>query len=172
MSETVRPFRAIYLIPHFSPVVIEDEASMRHVKGTLRMVLEDDVWNAAARGEDLGKVPPMRMVKPLGALERGGVRMPRSRGMSDDELHHHLWTVVEALALLGVYLLNTDGLTDRELYDGLRDHYLRQPAILVPAALGYAYCIDAMAPGPMVVRREPHLPRPRGTKGSVLQPAM
>lgn len=172
MSESIRPFQVMYVIPFFAPIVIEDPANVGTVRGVLRMVLEDDVWNAAARGEDLGPVPPLRMVKPIGALERSGVKMPRSRGLDAAEVHERLWTVIDALAFLGVFLLHTDALSDRELYDALREHCLRQPAILVPAALGYGYCVDLMASEPLNTARDERLPRPQRPKRTVLQPSM
>lgn len=48
-----------------------------------------------------------------------GVEVPSGRELADDEVATHLWTVIAALSRLGVYLLNTNHLTDRQLYERL-----------------------------------------------------
>lgn len=78
-----------------------------------------DAWES---GED-GEIP-------LALLEEIGIAMPPDVELGDDELHARLWQVIRGIAELGMYLENTDHLSDRQLY-----RYLREDALLVPEFL-------------------------------------
>lgn len=62
----------------------------------------------------------------LQQLEEIGVCPPPPGDVGDTELSLVLWELIDALAGLGIYLLHTDHLTDRELYDRLMLHVLRE----------------------------------------------
>lgn len=63
-------------------------------------------------------------------LMEKGVELPDPESISDDDLRTKLWEVLSGLAELRVYLGDTDGLSDRELYAKLYHDVLR---IEVPA---------------------------------------
>jgi hypothetical protein len=60
----------------------------------------------------------------LQQLEEIGVYPPTSGDVGDMELSLVLWELIDALAGLGIYLIHTDHLTDRELYERLTLHVL------------------------------------------------
>jgi len=62
----------------------------------------------------------------LKQLEEIGVYPPTSEDVGDMELSLVLWELIDALAGLGIYLIHTDHLTDRELYERLTLHVLRE----------------------------------------------
>jgi len=62
-------------------------------------------------------------------LQSAGIRVPHPQLVSDTEIHGVLWDVLDGLARMHVYLLSTDHLSDRELYEILWRKYLSQ---LVP----------------------------------------
>lgn len=77
-------------------------------------------------------------------LEKGGVALPEPDSMPDSELHDKLWEVIRAMALLGQYLVNTDHLSDRGLYEVLWNEILREPTSVSPDASNAYACIDLL----------------------------
>jgi len=71
-------------------------------------------------------------VVPIELLAERGTAMPASSDLDDESLHHKLWEIIEAMASIGIFLESTDHLSDRDLYDYLRDDALRQPTVLFP----------------------------------------
>lgn len=81
-------------------------------------------------------------------LENAGFELPALNQLGDDrELAVKLKELIERLATLGAYLLNTDHLSDRELYEYLYDDGLREEAVLFPENPSYAYVIDLTGSG-------------------------
>ena len=101
----------------------------------------------------------------LEQLREVGVYMPPEGELPHDSLlQRQLWEVIETLADLGVFLLHTDHLGDRELYRLLEGRILREPVRDLPPSEGVAEFIDvgvwAGANAPQVADRDRLLPRP------------
>lgn len=80
-------------------------------------------------------------------LENSGLEIPPSNELDDDALPSKLREIVERMATLGAYLLHTNHLTDRELYDYLFTDGLREEAVLFPENPNYAYIVDLTGSG-------------------------
>jgi hypothetical protein len=98
-------------------------------------------------------------------LEEVGVVLPPEDAWRDDgELHRHLWEVIETLADLGIFLLRTDHLSDRELYRLLEGRILREPVRDLPPSAGVHEYVDlgnlAGLDAPRVEDRDRLLPKP------------
>jgi hypothetical protein len=66
-----------------------------------------------------------------------------SQGLSDDALTLELWRLVRAMADRGMYLSDTDHLSDRELYDLLLDRVLDEETKAMPVGSGWGCYISA-----------------------------
>jgi len=80
-------------------------------------------------------------------LENAGVELPASEEIDDDELIRKLVEVIDQMASLGAYLLHTNHLSDRALYEYLYHDGLREEAVLFPENASYAYMIDLTGSG-------------------------
>lgn len=80
-------------------------------------------------------------------LETSGVEVPPPDQLDDTALTHKLPELFQRLAALGVYLLHTNHLSDRELYYYLYHEAFREEAVLFPENPTYAYIIDLTANG-------------------------
>ncbi len=80
-------------------------------------------------------------------LENSGLEIPAPDQLDDAALTSKLKEIVERMASLGAYLLHTNHLTDRELYNYLYCDGLREEAVLFPENPSYAYMIDLTGSG-------------------------
>lgn len=80
-------------------------------------------------------------------LENSGLEIPASDTLDNDALTIKLKEIIERMASLGAYLLHTNHLSDRELYDYLYHDGLREEAVLFPENPSYAYMIDLTGSG-------------------------
>ena len=85
--------------------------------------------------------------QPFQVLTESGISLPSSDELDDSELTAKLWEVINALALLHVYLHNTNHLSDRELYVQLWSESLREEMVLQPDDANYACYIDMIGSG-------------------------
>jgi len=79
-------------------------------------------------------------------LEHQIVPVPPQDLASDEDLHDELWTVVEALAASGVFILNSDHLCDRDLYARLYYRILDEPTRCLPPESEASEFIDCLHP--------------------------
>jgi hypothetical protein len=84
----------------------------------------------------------------LRLLENSGLEVPAPDQFDDnDALTAKLKQIVERMATLGAYLLHTNHLSDRALYEYLYHDGLREEAVLFPENPSYAYMIDLTGSG-------------------------
>ena len=83
----------------------------------------------------------------LRLLENSGLEVPPPDQLNDDALTAKLKEIVERMASLGAYLLHTNHLADRGLYEYLYHDGLREEAVLFPENPSYAYMIDLTGSG-------------------------
>ena len=104
------------------------------------------------------------MTTNLQQLREVGLEVPAATDLADRALQQHLWEVIETLADLGIYLLHTDHLDDRQLYALLQGQVLREPVRDLPPSEGVSEFIDLAAKlesgPPSVVDRDRFLPKP------------
>lgn len=83
----------------------------------------------------------------LHLLENSGFVVPCPEDLDETELTIRLGEVIQQMASLGAYLMKTNHLSDRELYEYLYQKGLREEAILFPENPSYAYMIDLTGSG-------------------------
>ena len=80
-------------------------------------------------------------------LKPTGPEIPSPDQLDDATLMCDLLSLIQRLRTLGVYLIQTNHLSDRELYEYLYHHALREEATLYPDNPTYAYIIDPIGNG-------------------------
>ena len=83
----------------------------------------------------------------LRLLENSGLEVPAPESLDDDALKIKLKEIIERMASVGSYLLHTNHLSDRELYEYLYHDALREETVLFPENPSYAYMIDLTGSG-------------------------
>ena len=83
----------------------------------------------------------------LRLLENSGLDIPAPDQLDDNTLGAKLLEIIQRMAALGAYLLHTDHLSDRQLYEYLYQDGLREEAVLFPENPSYAYMIDLTGSG-------------------------
>lgn len=100
----------------------------------------------------------------LAQLRELGIEVPPASSLDEAALSARLWEVIEGLARLNVFLVATDHLTDRELYDRLESRVLREEVREVPPEPGVREYIDLGASEGGLEKtssgRDARLPRP------------
>ncbi len=86
-------------------------------------------------------------VSLLQILHDSDLKVPAPDDLDDSELTARLWEIIERMSSLGAYLLNTNHLSDRELYEYLYNDGLREQATLFPEDPTYAYTLDIVGGG-------------------------
>src|SRR5215472_1416913 len=80
-------------------------------------------------------------------LESAGVALPPPESLTDEELTAKLWEVIQKLALLHVFIEQTDHLSDRELYTHLWTDTLREETKALPLSANSAWRIQMLGSG-------------------------
>lgn len=80
-------------------------------------------------------------------LAQGGIVLPNPDDLDDGQLPAKLWEVIRAMAMLRIFLYNTNHLSDRELYGALWHEVLREEGPLLPANSDSACHIDLVDSG-------------------------
>src|SRR5258708_17112706 len=80
-------------------------------------------------------------------LEQAGLSLPPPDSLKDEELTAKLWEVIQKLALLRVFIEQTDHLSDRELYTHLWTDSLREETKAFLLAANSAYHIQLLSGG-------------------------
>ena len=83
----------------------------------------------------------------LRLLENSGLEVPAPETLDNDALRVKLKELVEKMASVGAYLLHTNHLSDRDLYEYLYYEALREETVLFPENPSYAYMIDLTGSG-------------------------
>jgi len=83
----------------------------------------------------------------LRLLENSGLEVPPPESLDDDALKIKLKDIIDRMAAVGSYLLHTNHLSDRDLYEYLYHEALREETVLFPENPGYAYMIDLTGSG-------------------------
>lgn len=80
-------------------------------------------------------------------LETAGVSLPPPDSLDDQKLNEKLWEVIHALALLRIFVEETDHLSDRELYSQLWIDSLREETKTLPPAANSATHLPMIGSG-------------------------
>lgn len=83
----------------------------------------------------------------LRLLENSGLEVPAPESLDDDALKLKLKEIIDRMASVGAYLLHTNHVTDRDLYEYLYNDALREETVLFPENPSYAYMIDLTGSG-------------------------
>ena len=83
----------------------------------------------------------------LRLLENSGLEVRPPDQIDDETLSLKLKELIERMASMGAYLLHTNHLSDRALYEYLYREGLREEAVLFPENPSYAYMIDLTGSG-------------------------
>ncbi len=83
----------------------------------------------------------------LRLLENAGLEVPAPETLDDDALKVNLKELIDRMASVGAYVLHTNHLSDRDLYDYLYHDALREETVLFPENPSYAYMIDLTGSG-------------------------
>jgi len=75
------------------------------------------------------------------------MELPAPEELADSQLTAKLWEVIRGLAMLRMFLYNTDHLSDRELYEKLWHEVLREENPVMPVNENSACHIDLVSSG-------------------------
>jgi hypothetical protein len=83
----------------------------------------------------------------LRLLENSGMEVLAPESLDDDALKIKLKEMIDRMASLGAYVLHTNHVSDRDLYEYLFHEALREETVLFPENPSYAYMIDLTGSG-------------------------
>lgn len=85
--------------------------------------------------------------RPYDVLIESGLSLPEPHQLSEEEITAKLWEVMGALALMNVYVLSTDHLSDRQLYHRLITDSLQEETVMIPHNPAFRCYIDLVSSG-------------------------
>ena len=100
-------------------------------------------------------------------LTDAGMDLPDPDAIDDDHLPAKLWEVIHGLARIRVFLMDTDHLSDRELYEVLWRRVLREEHEVVADDHDSAWHVELLQSG-----RNRHPPVPEVIRRRAVQAAM
>ena len=100
--------------------------------------MEESFWKHVVDYEEAGWTTNFQQ------LEAAGVSLPTPDSLNDQELTVKLWEVIHKLALLRVFIEQTDHLSDRELYRHLWTDSLREETKALQPAANSAWHIQIL----------------------------
>jgi len=100
--------------------------------------MEESFWKHVVDYEEAGWTTNFQQ------LETAGVSLPPPDSLNDQELTAKLWEVIHKLALLQVFIEQTDHLSDRELYTHLWTDSLREETKALPPVASAAWHIQIL----------------------------
>jgi hypothetical protein len=80
-------------------------------------------------------------------LVQGGMELPAPEELDDSQVTAKLWELIRGLAMLRMFLYNTNHLSDRELYEELWHEVLREENPAMPINENSACHIDLVSSG-------------------------
>ena len=83
----------------------------------------------------------------LRLLENAGLQVTPPESLEDDVLKIKLKEIIDRMGSVGAYLVHTNHLSDRDLYQYLYHEALREETVLFPENPSYAYMIDLTGSG-------------------------
>lgn len=86
-------------------------------------------------------------ISVLQLLENSGLEVLAPETLDDNALKIKLKEMIDRMASVGAYLLHTNHLSDRDLYEYLYHEALREETVLFPENPSYAYMIDLTGSG-------------------------
>lgn len=93
---------------------------------------------------DYERAQPITLLQLLG---NSGLTVPSPDELDDSDLTIKLWEIIARMSSLGAYLLNTNHLGDRELYEYLYKEALTEEATLFPENPSFGFMIDLTGGG-------------------------
>src|SRR4030095_8994499 len=117
-------------------------AKLERLGGTVTGPLES--MPAEVEEEFLRHVLEYESAEPISLLTwlaKSGIEVPAPDQLDDKRLAIKLQEVIYGMAYVGAYLLHTNHLSDRELYEFLSD-CLTEEVVVFPENPDYAYIID------------------------------
>ena len=103
--------------------------------------LREQFWERVEAFESL------EWITSFDLLVQGGMALPAPKELDDLQLTAKLWEVIRGLAMLRMFLYNTNHLSDRELYKELWHHVLREENPVMPINENSACHIDLVSSG-------------------------
>ena len=103
--------------------------------------LREQFWERVVAFEKAGWITSFEL------LVKGGMALPAPDELDDSQLTAKLWEVIRGLAMLRMFLYNTDHLSDRELYEELWHEVLREESPVMPINENSACHIDLAGSG-------------------------
>jgi hypothetical protein len=103
--------------------------------------LKEQFWEHVVAFEEAEWVTSFKL------LEQGGMELPAPDELDDSQLTAKLWEVIRGMAMLRMFLYNTDHLSDRELYEELWHEILREENPDMPVNENSACHIDLVGSG-------------------------